>query len=320
MAPRVHITQPIGDDAVAWLRARAEVTCGYEAGAPDLVDVIEDLDGLLVRTRPIDAALIDRADRLRVISRFGVGYDNIDVSAATKKRIPVLITAAANSRAIAEHVFGALVNLYRSLARWDRDVRAGEFSTRDSRLGHEISGRRLGILGLGRIGTEVARIGRVAFDMPAYAYHPRLSPAEVAERGAEPVETVQQLAEVADVITVHVPRSAETTGLVGAGFINAMRRDAVLINVSRGGVVDEQALTEALRRGTIAGAAVDVYEQEPPPPDHPFFELDNVLLTAHTAGHNHETFQRMAMDAATGLMDVLDGRRPPHVVNPEVLA
>lgn len=315
----VFVAQPIDARAIAWLRQRADVVCGFGSDAVALEDVIGEIEGLLVRSSRIKAPLVARATRLRVISRWGVGYDNIDVAAATRRGIPVLITGAANSRAVAEYVIGAAISVYRNFVRWDADVRRGRFDHRDDRLGHELSGRTLGVVGLGRIGTELVRIARVAFDMPALAYHPRLSAGEIAARGATAVEDLQDLARRSDVFTIHLPLTAETRGLVDGRVIGALRHDAIVVNTSRGGILDEQALATAILGGRVAGAAIDVYDQEPPPPDHPLLALEQVLLTPHNAAHTHETFLRMSMDAATEMVRVLEGQRPRYAVNAAAL-
>ena len=177
-------------------------------------------------------------------------------------------------------------------------------------VGRELFGTTLGIVGLGRIGAEVARIAAGGFGMRVLCYDPRLSPGQIRERGAEPVEDLTDLLGACDLVTVHVPLSEETRGLLGREELASMRPGAVLIQTSRGGVVDESALADALRSGRLAGAGIDVYETEPPPEDHPLFSADNVVLTPHAAALTGQAMRRMAVDAARGILDVLAGADP----------
>lgn len=315
MGNRIHVTQPIDDAAVDLLRQHGDVSLGFGPDAAPLAAVLPEVHALLVRDLWLGADLIARAPGLRIISRWGVGFDKIDLAAAAARGVYVCITADANARAVAETVFGLALAVRRNIAWWDRTIRSTGFEARDRTFGRELCGTSIGIVGIGRIGTEVARIAQAGFGMEVLAFHPTRADAEVRARGAEPVEDLETLLRRADLVSLHVPLTPATRGMLGPDQFQALRREAVLIDVSRGGVVDQAALVDALERGELAGAGVDVYETEPPPPDHPLFRFDNVVLTPHNAAHTREAYHRMSMAAAASIVDVLHGRRPPHVVN-----
>ncbi len=309
MTWRVYVDGPIHEEALDLLRGAAETFSGSAPGSAELEAALPDVHAVLLRTARLGAEGIESARSLRVISRHGVGVDNIDVGAAAQREIPVLITPQANLRSVAEHVFALALAVGRKLVLADRYVREGRFAERDGLVGRELFGTTLGIVGLGRIGAEVASIGAGGFDMRVLGHDPHLAPDEVRERGAEPTPLADLLG-ACDLLTVHVPLSEATWGMIGRRELASMRPGAVLIQASRGGVVDEDALVEALRSGWLAGAGIDVFDTEPPPEDHPFFALDNVVLTPHAAAFTEQALRRMALDAARGILDVLDGADP----------
>jgi D-3-phosphoglycerate dehydrogenase / 2-oxoglutarate reductase len=306
MTQRVYVDGPIHDEALGMLRRATEVVLeAVEIGA-----ALPDVHAVLLRTASLDAEAIERARSLRVIARHGVGVDNVAVDAAARRGIPVLITPQANLRSVAEHVFALALAVSRNLILADRTVRDGRFASRDRLLGRELFGTTLGVIGLGRIGGEVARMAAQGFGMRVLGYDPWLPLDRIRERDAEPAETLPDLLRACDLVTVHVPLSRKTRGLLGRRELALMRPGSLLIQTSRGGVVDEDALVDALRSGHLAGAGIDVYETEPPPEDHPFFSLDQVVLTPHTAALTEQAMRRMAVDAAQGILDVLGGADP----------
>ncbi len=325
MSRLVYVTQPIHEEAMTLLRAAADVVVGFGLEAQELESVLPEVHAILVRTSPMPAGLIDRAQSLRVIARHGVGVDNIAVAAATRRGIPVLITPRANLRSVAEQVFTLAMAVSRNTVRSDRLVRDGRFIDRDQMVGRELFGARLGVIGFGRIGKEVARIATGGFGMRVLAYDPYLPHDEIRAGGAQPVESLTELLGACEFVTVHVPLTPETYGLLGPRELALMRPGSILIQTSRGGVVDESALVGVLREGRLAGAGIDVFEREPPPEDHPFFSLEQAVLTPHTAAHTRQAMRRMAVDAARGIIDVLDGadvaQKPDSVaweaVNPD---
>jgi D-3-phosphoglycerate dehydrogenase len=230
----------------------------------------------------------------------------------------VLITAEANSRTVAEHVFALALAVFREIPKWDRLTRAGGpdlHAIRELDLAHDLSEKRLGIVGIGRIGTEVARIGRDGFLMDVLAYHPTRSDDEIRSRGAEPTRSLSELLGRVDLVSLQVPLSDETRGMMGAEQFRQMTPQSVLVNVSRGGIVDETALAEALRSGTIAGAGIDVWERHVPRQGHPLLGLDHVVVSPHRAGRTEEAQRRMGMTAVRALLDTLAGREPVGVAN-----
>lgn len=306
MTDRVYVDGPIHEEALGMLRSATEVVPeGVEMGA-----ALPDVHAVLLRTASLGVEAIERARYLRVISRHGVGVDNVAVEEAARRGIPVLITPEANLRSVAEHVFALMLAVSRNLIRADRTVRDGRFASRDRLMGRELFGTTLGVIGLGRVGGEVARMAAQGFGMRVLGYDPWLPPGRIRERDAEPAETLPDLLRACDFVTVHVPLSRETRRLLGRRELASMRPGSILIQTSRGGVVDEDALVDALRSGHLAGAGIDVYEAEPPPADHPFFSMEQVVLTPHTAALTGQAMRRMAVDAAQGILDVLGGADP----------
>jgi D-3-phosphoglycerate dehydrogenase / 2-oxoglutarate reductase len=325
MARRVHLEQVIHEEALALLRENAKVSVGFGPEARELDDaLLREVNALLVRTKPLSAQQIEKAPQLRVIARHGVGVDNVAVETATRRGIPVLITPRANLRSVAEHVFALALAVSRNLLRADRYVREGRFAERDSLMGRELFGETLGVIGLGRIGEEVARIGAAGFGMRVLGYDPYLEEKAARAKGVEPMSSLDEILSACDLVSVHVPLTQETRGLLGTRELGLMRPGSVLVQAARGGVVDEGALVEALRGGPLAGAGIDVFGEEPPPADHPLFWVENAVLSPHTAASTRQAMRRMGLDAARGILDILGGAdalSPPagaswQVVNP----
>jgi D-3-phosphoglycerate dehydrogenase len=305
---------------MALLAEVADTVVAPDPSVTTLKRVIAGADALLARTAPIPAELIDAAPRLRVIARHGVGVDNIAVDAATRRGIPVAYTPEANKNSVAEHALALILALAKQLPAYDRATRAGEWGIRDRYAATDLAGKTLGVVGMGRIGTLIARKAAAGFDMRVVAVDPYVPRATIAATGAEPLEALDDLLPLADVLTLHVPLLPSTRGLVAARELGRMKPTAILINTARGGVVDEPALYDALVRGTIRAAGLDVFEEEPAHGGHPLFRLPNVLVTPHAAALTGECVVRMATGAAQAIADVLRGGRPAHVVNPEVYA
>lgn len=318
--PRVLVTQPIHEAGMALLAGRCDARVATDASVATLRDAVREADALLARTAPVPAEVIDAGARLRVIARHGVGVDNIDVQAATRRRIPVAYTPDANRVSVAEHVLALLLALAKRLPEYDAATRRGGWAVRDSYGAVDLAGKTLGVVGVGRVGATVAHKAAAGLDMRVLGHDPHLSPEAIAAAGAEPVARLEELLAASDAVTLHVPLLPSTRGLLGAANLARMRPSALLVNTSRGGVVDEPALHAAIASGRLRGAALDVFEQEPPPHDHPLLGLPNVILTPHSAALTAECAVRMATGAARAILDVLDGRRPSHVVNPEVYA
>ena len=316
---KILMSQPIHEAGIKLITDQ-----GYVARvAPDftvgtLIKEVQDADGFLVRTAEIPASVINAGKVLKVIARHGVGYDNIDVKAATARKIPVCITPRANALSVAEHVIALMLALAKRMLPFDAATRKNEWEVRNSYSAFDLDGKTLGILGMGRIGMLVCQKAKAAFNMEILAYDP-LVPKETMEKAGARVAAIAEILKAADFVTLHVPSMAETKGMIGTAQLKTMKRSAFLINCARGPIVDEAALVAALKDGTIAGAGLDVFDPEPPRADNPLFGLPNVVLSPHSAGLTVECVIRMATHAAQAIIDVLEGRRPEGVINPEAL-
>ncbi len=263
------------------------------------------------------AELLARTPNLLVISSNGAGYDTVDVAACTAAGVAVVNQTGGNKEGVAEHVLALMLALSKRIGETDHYMRARPDIPRVAFMGHDILGMAIGIIGLGNIGSRVAELCRGLFHMRVMAYDPYLSAEEIAARGAEKVE-LDALLRAADFVSINCPRTAETLNMIGAREYALMKPSAYLITTARGGIHDEAALAEALAAKRIAGAGLDVWAKEPPDPDHPLLRFDNVLASPHTAGVTHESRRNMGRFAAEQMLDILDGKRPPRLVNPEV--
>jgi D-3-phosphoglycerate dehydrogenase len=282
---------------------------------------LKGVQGVILRTGVFfSKELMGQADELQVISRTGAGVDNVDVAAATRMGILVTVVPGANTRSVVEHALTLIMALMKQIPLMDREVRRDNFAIRFKNFPRDLNGKTLGLVGLGRIGSELARICRQAFDMHILAYDPYVAPeAKAAVKGWVEFCSMEKLFREADVISLHIPFSPETQKMIGAQQLSWMKRDAFLVNTSRGGVLDEAALVQCLKERRIAGAGLDVFAREPLPEDSPLKGLDNVILTPHTAALTRECVARVAVEAAQATLDVFQGRKPNGLVNPEVL-
>lgn len=263
------------------------------------------------------ADLLARTPNLLVVSSNGAGFDTVDVAACTEAGVLVVNQSGGNKEGVAEHVLGLMLALSKRIGETDRFMRAHPGISRTAFMGHDILGRTVGIVGLGNVGARVAELCRGLFRMRVLAYDPYLTEAEITARGAEKV-TLDTLLRESHFVSINCPRNRETLGMIGAAQYALMRPDAYFITTARGGIHDEAALAEALADRRIAGAGLDVWAKEPPEPDHPLLQFDNVLVSPHTAGVTHESRREMGRYAAEQMLAVLDGKRPPRLINPEV--
>lgn len=319
MRKKVLIVQPIHDAGMRVFDDRFDVRVASDPSVATVIREIQGVEGVVVRTAPFTREIMEAADSLKVIARHGVGVDNIDVRAATELGILVLNTPDANAVSVAEHTVLAIGALAKRMLPMDKATRAGRWEIRNEYKAVDLEGKVLGLVGLGRVGSQVARKAQAAFDMQVIAYDPFVRPEVAQELGITLCAELEQVFREADVVSLHTPLTPETRNLVNAARLRAMKRSAFLVNFSRGEVVDEAALYEALTTEIIAGAALDVFQEEPPQRENPLFQLENVLLSPHSAALTQECVIRMATGAARGVVDVLTGERPRFVVNPEVL-
>jgi D-3-phosphoglycerate dehydrogenase len=313
---RILVAEQLAAEGLEILRAGHEVVELVGVPREELLAAVAEFDALMVRSQvQADAELIAAARRLIVIGRAGVGVDNVDLEAATQAGITVVNAPTGNTIAAAEHTLALLYGLARRVAAADASVRRGEWK-RAQFTGVELWGKTLGIVGLGKIGQAIADRAR-AMEMTVVGHDPYVSPEQAALHGIELLE-LDVLLERADVVTLHVPLGRATRGLIGAGELARMKPTAFLLNVARGGVVDEAALAEALHAGRLAGAAIDVFEKEPPT-SSPLLEAPRTLLTPHLGASTAEAQVRVAREAAAQVVDVLEGRAARYAVNAPLL-
>lgn len=286
---------------------------GLKPPTPDeLRRYLEGAVGMIAGMEPVTAAVIEGATALRAISRFGVGYDNVDLAAATRRGIPVTYIPDAMVDAVADLTLGLMLAVARRIPELDRGMKAGEWPRYPAL---DVCRKTLGIWGTGRIGLAVAERAR-GFRMTLLGHDPFPNPRFVEELGGDYAGR-DELLERADFLTLHLPLSPATERILNAEALARMKPTAIVVNAARGGLVDEDALHHALTTGRLGGYATDVFRQEPPAP-HPLWSLPNVVATPHVASYTDGAVTRMARAALANLLAVLNGERPEHVVNPEV--
>jgi len=302
MRPIVFVPEPISASGMDLLKTDCDIVApwqeGHDLGPAQMKSVLHGLS---------------RA--LKVIGKHGVGVDNIDCAAATQRRIPVVYTPTANANAVAEHAVALMLALARDIYPASAALREGLFGKKRFE-GVELAGKVLGVVGLGRIGARVAEMAKFGFGMDVRGYDPFLT-AETYSGPATLTDSVDELLAQSDFVTLHLPLTPETKHLINAQRLATMKPACRIINTSRGAVIDEAALAAALHDKTIAGAALDVFESEPLPADHPLCLAPNALLTPHISSSTRESLDRMAAQSALGVLDVLQGRQPQYLVNPE---
>jgi D-3-phosphoglycerate dehydrogenase len=302
-------------------RSRADVDAvpfAPTAPNPEFRRLLSDADGVALTSTPLSAADIEAAPRLRAVGRIGVGYDAVDVTALNARGIPLMTCGTDNSPTVAEYSLFMMLSLCKG-ATMDTLPRQGRWSERYNFLPAELMGKTLLIVGFGRIGTRIAK-RCLAMDMAVEVYDPYVSPETVRAAGCKPVADLDAALPRADVVTLHCPRTRETTNMFDAARIAKMKPGARLINTARGGIVDEAALYAALASGKLAGAGIDVFSPEPPLTDNPLFTLKNVIVAPHMAGNSRESLDRKSLTVVRNLLSVLDGApRTEYVVNPESL-
>lgn len=304
MPMKVFVADDVSDSGLEPLKS-AGFTVEKQTGltGSSLVEALEGCEGLIVRSETkVTADLMSNASSLRVIGRAGVGVDNIDVPAATIRGIVVMNAPDGNTITTAEHTIALLISLARSIPQANGSLKAGRWE-RKKFIGVELQGKTLGIIGLGRIGRVVASRAR-AMGMFIVAYDPFIAPEQARDLDIE-LAPLDEVYSRADFLTVHTPLTAETRGLIDADVFAKMKKGARVINCARGGLVDEAALGEAINNGTIAGAALDVFSQEPPPPDHPLLKLDQVIVTPHLGASTTEAQEGVAFTVAEQMRDFL---------------
>ncbi|MBF0619261.1 MAG: phosphoglycerate dehydrogenase [Candidatus Omnitrophica bacterium] len=290
-----------------------QVDCKYDLKPEDLKKIIGEYDALIVRSgTQVTEEIIEAASRLKVIGRAGVGLDNVDLKAATKKGIIAMNTPGGNTTSTAEHAFSLIMALARNIPQAHGSMKAGKWE-RGKFQGVELYGKTLGVIGLGRIGSTVAKFAQ-GFGMNIKAYDPFLSAEMAAKRGIA-VTTFEDLIKNSDFITIHVPKTEETAGMIGDKEIEMMKKSVRLVNCARGGIINETALAKALESKRIAGAALDVYDEEPPKPDLAVLKYDTCVLTPHLGASTAEAQVNVAIEVAYSVRDALSGKGIRNAAN-----
>ena len=316
----VLLPEPIHPEGQKMLEGKVRIVEAADFSAKTLKPLMPEADAIILRTRAkMTRELIQAGGKLKVIARTGAGVDNVDVDAATERKICICHNPHVNTVPVAEQVLAFLLILAKQIPLLDREVRKGNFGIRYEYLPVDLAGKVLGLLGFGKIGREVAKKAGVGLQMEVQAFDPYLSPLEIAAGGAQPVKSMKELFSSSHVVSIHVPLNEETRGLVGKSLLARMKPDAILINTSRGGIIDEEALAEALREKRLAGAGIDVFAEEPPSKGNLLLNLPNVVVTPHSSALTKECAAKMATEAVRQTLEVLSGREPEFVFNREAL-
>ncbi len=318
----VLLPQPIEPEAVAVLEAAGLAVVTAEDPKPETVaPLMPAARAIVLRTGiKITRQLLAGADNLLTISRTGAGVDNVDLDAAADRGVLVTSSLGVNTGSVVEHALALLMSLAKRLPLMDREVRRNNFAIRYQNLPSDLRGKTLGLAGFGRIGSTLARACRDVFGMRILAFDPYLPDAARAGfRDWVEFVSLDEMARESDAVSIHIPLTDETARLFDLDVFGKMKRTAYLVNTSRGGVVNEADLVAALKEGIIAGAGLDVFENEPIPPDSELLRLGNVILTPHTAALTAECVLRMAVSGAERVVDVFAGRIPANIANPRAL-
>ena len=317
--PIVLVTEPIADVGLELLRGCCEVRTPWAEGRPYTDEDLKDSSAIIVRLVRVTESLLSKAADLKVVGRHGVGLDTVDLEAATLRGIPVVYTPDVNANAVAEHAIHLMLSLARHTLEADRAVRQSLPNIRDSLTGIELRHKTLGVVGLGAIGLRVADIGYKGFEMRTLGYDPFIAPPP-SHDFVKRVESLRELLQQADIVTLHVPLTPQTRHIINSESLGWMKSSGLLVNTCRGAVIDTASLAVALNGGRLAGAALDVFEAEPLPPDHPLQSAPRVVFSPHVAGSTIEARDMMAQLVARQVVQVLNGERPDFLANPQVLA
>lgn len=311
---RILVSDALSEEGLSILRkAGLEVDFRPDISQEEIAQIIENYDGLVIRSRTtVTPEILNNAKKLKVIGRAGVGLDNVDVPLSTEKGIIVMNTPNGNTISTAEHTMAMMTSLARSIPQADRGMHEGRWEKKKF-IGVELYNKTLGVCGFGRIGSEVARRAQ-AYGMKILAYDPFINE-EVVKRMGVTKATVDEICQQADFITVHSPLNDQTRGILNKERFAMMKKGVRVLNCARGGIVDESALLEALENGTVAGAALDVFEVEPLPEDHPFRKMDNVIMTPHLGAATSEAQEGVSRDVAEQIVDLFTGNLIRNAIN-----
>jgi len=321
MKKRIMVQMPLTDGICSVLDARKDVEAIQftQLSEDNILQHVGEYDAAILSITPFTARIIDKADKMQIVARHGVGYDAVDVPALTKKGIPLAVVGTANSVTVAEHALFFILALAKRAILFDREVRKGNWDIRYDHIGYDIADKKVLVLGLGRIGRRLVPMLN-AMGMKVFVYDPYVLQDAIVTSGATPVEDWRAALPDMDFVSVNCPKNEETNGMIGTAELASMKKTAFVVNTARGNIVDESALYHALKNGSIAGAGIDPFVVEPAGPNEPLFELDNIIVSPHSAGVTKESLFRMGAAAAQNILDQFDGRlNPENVINKEVL-
>ena len=318
---KVLVLGKIHDSGLAMLRDVGEIVVKeLPEHSKDIFNDLSDADAIIVRMTKITREIVEAAPHLKIVARHGVGYEAVDINALTEFGVPLTITGDVNSVAVSEHTLSLMLSLAKQTVVYDQAVRMGNFSIRDGFDSTELSAKTILLIGFGRIGKATA-VRAQGFGMRVMVADPFISCENVEAKGYNYVNNFRDALEEADYVCIHVPKRPDTENLISAEELKVMKESAYVINVSRGGIVDESALFVALSEGWIAGAALDVFELEPPNLDNPLLKLKNIVVSPHCGAFTDECAQRMATACARAVLSAFDGNFDPQlVVNKQALA
>lgn len=314
---KVVISHRLHDDGMAVLeKAGVEVVITNSGDPKVMLPELKDADGVIIRIGSIDRETMEQCPNLKVIGRPGVGVDDVDVKAATELGIPVVIAPGANTRSVAEHAMAMMFACAKDMMRSDKEMRKGNFGIRSSYKAFELLGKTLGLIGYGHIGSVFADMAK-GIGMNVIVYDPFVKKEAVEEKGYGYREDMRDVLKEADVVSLHTPLTPQTRNMIGEAELKLMKKDSILINCARGGIVDEEALNKALDENWIHSAGTDVVVHEPIDPADPIFSHDNIVVSPHMAGQTREAASGVATLAAEGTVAVINGEKWDKVCNPK---
>jgi D-3-phosphoglycerate dehydrogenase len=318
---KVMLPHTMGRQGIEVMQARDDIeTIMYPAGISqvELLPRLVDIAGIALSGTPFRQQEVDAAPAMQAVARIGVGYDAVNVPALTVRRVPLLTAGTANSTSVAEQAFHLIIALAKQNRAMDLMVKDDKWSNRHGNPPMELSGKTVLIVGFGRIGTRTAR-RCAAFDMTVLIHDPYIKQDNIRSAGYQIADDLDGALPKADIVCIHCPKSQETVGMFNATRLGLMKKGAFIVNTARGGIIDEAALYKALTSGHLAGAGLDVFEQEPTPPDNPLLSLQNVISSPHMAGVTVESIAAMAVVTSRNILSVLDGTpNRENTINPEV--
>jgi D-3-phosphoglycerate dehydrogenase len=323
---RILVVEHIHQAGEAMMAKKAELVFPTPQNLEGILAAIGDCDAIVVRNTPITRQIMEAAPKLAVIGRHGVGYDTVDTKAAAELGIPVVYTPASNTESVAELAIGFILSLCRKIVQANAAMQSGELisdtvtmaimARQKGLITHDLWGKTLGVIGVGRIGSSLSKKMIAAFNMRVLGCDPYVGADTFAGYGVEKMASLEEMLPQCDYVAVHCSGGAGTRHLINERTLALMKPTAYLVNTARGTIVDEKALIEALQDKRIAGAAIDVYDPEPPRRDNPLLHMENVIVTSHLGAMTEESLHNMATMVAQGVLDVLEGRKPQYPVNP----